>query len=264
MKFENHIVVVTGAASGMGYEIARQFIDNGAAVYGLDKAPLDNAVEQLGDRFLPRRIDISAEHEISSLAQEVKRLHGKLDILINNAGVFRPSSIIDFTVDSYDFQYGVLFKGPVFMVKHFAALLQKAERPCVINTSSIGARIIVHSHSFVYGSAKAAIEKFTKFVVTELPGVRCNAILPGVIDTPMVRRSEFSPDEQEAAVNFAIAKIPVGRLGLPRDVANLVLFLCSEMGEFINGESITVDGGQHCGALLDSTANEDAYFADTE
>lgn len=260
MTFENRIVLVTGAASGMGREIARQFIMQGAVVFGVDKAPLNSLQEELGERFLARNCDISTEDDISALADDVQHLHGKLDVLVNNAGVFKPSSIADFTDEDYQFQYGVLFKGPLLLIKHMAPLLYKGQRPCIVNTSSIGARKILHSYSFVYGSAKAAIEKLTEFVVTELPGVRCNAVLPGVIDTPMIRNPAVSEEAQQAAVDLAVSKIPVGRLGLPRDVANLVLFLCSELGEFINGESILVDGGQHCKALLDVTEIMESAF----
>ena len=190
------IVLITGAASGIGYETARQFVKHGAVVVGADRntAGLETAAAQLGERFIGRTVDISKVAESLALAGFIGETFGRLDTLVNNAGVGQFVSVADMQESDYLYHYEVLVKGPMFLVKHCIPLLQKSENPSILNISSAAARNEVANHH-LYSTAKAAIEKFTYHLVRDYPGIRSNTILPGFIDTPIFRSTGLT-DEQ--------------------------------------------------------------------
>jgi NAD(P)-dependent dehydrogenase (short-subunit alcohol dehydrogenase family) len=252
--FRDHVVLVTGGSSGIGLEIARKFVEKGALVIavGRDKEKLQ--VESAGSdgRYIARICDVTDEQQIMETSQFVKDSYGKLDVLVNNAGGLKfvaPEQIDD---DSFNFHYNVMVKGAMLFVKHFAPLLRKSLNPSIVNISSIASHTIYPNH-FLYSSAKAALEKYTQHIVRDLWGIRANVILPGIIDTP-IWRSGILPQEEGKTLAETVEdilgefkrSIPAGRIGLVEDIANSVLFLCSEQATFINGASIVVDGGMMC------------------
>ncbi len=242
--FKDYIVVITGAASGIGLETAGQFIRQGATVVGadMDEKALGEAVNLLGDRFISQRCDVSVEKEIASLAEGVENRFGRLDILVNNAG--RGRFVVPEAMEEEDFyyHYEVLVKGPMLLVKHFIPLLRKSSNPSILNVSSTAARHEYSNH-FVYSTAKSAVEKFTYHLVRDLPGIRANTILPGWVDTPIYDKAGLSREEIEAVFGSVLPKIPCGRVGTPEDIANCILFLSSEKASYINGACVVIDGG---------------------
>jgi len=248
--FEDRIVLITGAASGIGLETTRQFISQGARVIGfdVDNENLQVAHETLGDNFFPALCDISNEKQISSLTETVSAKFERIDVLVNNAGRGKRISIENMKEEDYYYHYEVLIKGPMLMVKHYVPLLRKSSNPSIINISSLVAQVEFSNH-FLYSTAKAAIEKYTKHLVRDLPGIRSNAILPGCIDTPIFQKS-YSKDQQtiNAILEKTKEKVACGRIGKPEDIANCILFLASEKATYINGASILIDGGLKCGA----------------
>ncbi len=238
MDFTNKTVLVTGAASGIGLRISERFLAAGAAVVGTDI----NAVElaalapKLGDRFEGKVCDAGDVGQIRELLGGMDRL----DVLVNNAGIgiLEDPEALDET--AFDKQHDVLIKGPIFHVKYAASLLRASANGSVINISSASAIVSLHGYT-AYGTAKAAIVKFTEDSAVTVPGIRHNAILPGLIDTPILEKAYGI--EARAQLNGAAQACPVPRLGTPEDIASATLFLASDEASFINGTSLVVDGG---------------------
>ncbi|MEH6580851.1 MAG: SDR family oxidoreductase [Halioglobus sp.] len=243
MRFDGKIVLITGAASGIGLQIARQFIDQGATVIGTDinEQALAEAASANPDAFHTRLSDGGDPAAIAELAQWVKTTYGGLDVLINNAGFARLNNPEQVTEEDYAAQMAVLLTGPVFLVKHFAPMLRASTNGSVINISSASAVVAMPGYC-PYGSAKAAIAKFSEDCAVTVPGMRHNAVLPGFIDTPILVGT-YGEEAVAGLVEFAKANLPVPRMGLCEDVANAVLFLASDEASYITGVKLLVDGG---------------------
>ena len=252
--FKDHVVLVTGGSSGIGLKIAQKFIEKGASVIAVGRSEEKLQMESKGSggHYIPRVCDVTNEQQIIETSQFVKESYGKLDVLVNNAGNLKFVVPEDVDDDSFNFHYNVMVKGAMLFVKHFVPMLRKSSNPSIVNISSIAARVIYPNHA-LYSSAKAALEKYTQHIVRDLWDIRANVILPGIIDTP-IWESGILPQEEgktlaetiEDTLGVFKKAIPAGRVGLPEDVANCVLFLCSEEATFINGASIVVDGGMLC------------------
>lgn len=242
--FKDYSIVITGSASGIGFETARQFIEQEATVIGadVDEQALEKAGSELGDRFIPHRCDVCVESDIVSLAQIVDERFGHLDVLVNNAGRGKFVVPEEMEEDDFHYHYDVLVKGPMLFVKHFIPLLRKSSHPSILNVSSTAARHEYSNH-FLYSTAKSAVEKFTYHLVRDLPGIRANTILPGWVDTPIYDKAGLSREEIEAVFGCVLPKIPCGRIGTPEDIANCILFLSSDKASYINGACVIVDGG---------------------
>lgn len=238
------LALITGSASGIGYEISRTFVKSGYRVIGIDinQRGLDLAHEEMGNNFSGMVCDISSIEQIKAVADFVQSEYGRLNTLINNAGVGKFISLEDMTESDYLFHFDTLLKGPMFLAKYSMHLLQKSEQSSIINIASAVGQIEIDNHH-LYSCAKLALEKFTRHLVRDYPGIRSNTILPGLIDTPIYRTTGL--DDQQIADTFAqISKtVPCGRIGKPEDIANCALFLSSPAASYINGASIPVDGG---------------------
>lgn len=237
---KDYVVVVSGAGTGIGFATAQQFVAGGATVIGTGRTEktLQEARQKIGEHFIPKACDVSDEKQIASLSEYVRDSFGKLDALVNNAAEGRPVVIEEMQEDDFYYHYNVIIKGPMLSVKHFAPYLKKSSNASIVNVGSISSMVTLKGH-IVYGSAKAALVKFTQHLVKELPGVRSNVILVGLIDTPVWDRTGMKDDLFKALIPL----IPCGRIGRPEDVAHCITFLCSEKGSYVNGASLLVDGG---------------------
>ena len=242
--FKDCKIVITGAASGIGFETARQFLEQGATVVGadVDEKSLQLAVGKLGDRFIPQRCDVSVESEVAALRETVETRFESIDVLVNNAGRGRFVVPEEMEEEDFYYHYEVLVKGPMLLIKHFVPLLRKSSNPSILNVSSTAARHEYSNH-FVYSTAKAAIEKLTYHLVRDLPGIRANTILPGWVDTPIYDKAGLCREEIEAVFGSVVSKIPCGRIGKPEDIANCILFLSSAKASYVNGACVIIDGG---------------------
>ena len=248
--FSDYIVLITGAASGIGYAASRLFIEEHATVIGVDRdaAALDGTRVTLGERFVGHACDVCVEADIAATARFAQEQFGRVDVLINNAGRGMLVNLETMQDSDFYWHYDVLVKGPMLMVKHFLPLLRQSPHPSILNVSSKAARQELMKHHFLYSTAKAALLKFTQHLVRDLPGIRANAILPGWIDTPIYTRAGLDEAMVKVIYDQALPKIPAQRIGTPEDIAHCMLFLSSEKASYISGASIDIDGGWGCNA----------------
>lgn len=245
MRFENRVVLITGAASGIGLKTSELFINEGATVVGVDlnEEKLDAARTALGDAYHATHCDITRVEKIQRLLDDVEKTHGRLDTLVNNAAWADFKNPEEIEESSYDAQMAVLIKGPLFLVKHAARLLRAAPNGSVVNIASAAAVMAIDKYC-PYGVGKAAILKFTEDSVITVPGIRHNVILPGLIDTPIL--ADVYGEEISGRLKQEVPKVmPCGRVGKPEDIANAILFLASDQATYVNGCPMYVDGGMH-------------------
>jgi NAD(P)-dependent dehydrogenase (short-subunit alcohol dehydrogenase family) len=242
-RFSEKIVFVTGAASGIGKEIARQFLGEGATVVGGDisEENLVTVQAEFGEKFTPAIVNVTLENNVEDAISLAMSKFGRLDIAVNNAGVSRGAPIIDLEESAWDFTVDTVLKGVFLSTKHEArAMKDNTDGGVIVNIASLNAHVPMHTGSG-YASAKAGVEMFTKSSALELAkyGIRVNAVLPGLIDTPLTQRRITNLPLMEVWMT----RIPLGRAGLPADVAEPTLFLASDAARYITGTSLVVDGG---------------------
>ncbi len=244
-EFKDAVVVITGAASGIGRGTARLFIAEGVTVVSpdVDEAGLREAAAELGEKYVPRVCDISKADQVSALADFVREEYGRLDALVNNAAVGRLVTAEAMTEEDYYYHYEVIVKGTMLMVTSFLPLLRLSPNPSIINISSGAALVEFFDHHFLYSSAKAAVLKYTKHLARDLKGIRANVILPGWVDTPIYERAGFDRSVVEQVYEKVALQIPTGRVAEPEDIGKVILFLCSEKAAYVNGAVVNVDGG---------------------
>jgi NAD(P)-dependent dehydrogenase (short-subunit alcohol dehydrogenase family) len=243
MRFKDKIVLVTGAASGIGLAITRQFSNEGATVIGTDineQALSDMKAQELPS-LVTKASDAGDFAAIAKLCDWIKQEFGALDVLVNNAGYAVLKNPEQIEEAEYMAQMAVLLNGPVFLVKHLAGLLRASDNGSVINISSASAVLSIPGYC-PYGTAKEAIAKFSEDCVITVPGIRHNAVLPGVIETPILQAA-YGKEATKNVSQFIQSNNPVPRLGCGKDIADAVLFLASDEATYINGTKLLVDGG---------------------
>jgi NAD(P)-dependent dehydrogenase (short-subunit alcohol dehydrogenase family) len=188
-------------------------------------------------------VDVRKEAQLIDLARFTEEPYGRIDGLLNVAGVVKFGLPLDqITDEDFDFIYHTNVRGPMFMCKHFIPLLQKSSNASIVNVTSTVVHQELPNHC-LYSTGKSALEKFTWHLVKDFHGIRSNTILPGWTATDMAKG--VAPEAQLTQVFDYMAKewIPAGRVATPDDMANVMLFLCSEKASYVNGATILVDGG---------------------
>lgn len=240
------VALVTGGTSGIGRATALAFAKAGATAIvtgrreaeGLETVEL---AERAGGRAVFIQADVADAAEVAALFARIEREHGRLDYAFNNAGIHFNRSMAETTEGDFDRMVAVNIKGVWLCLKHELPIMQRQGKGAIVSTGSVLGQIGLAGNS-VYSASKAAVEGMTRSVAIEVAksGVRVNAVCPAIIQTPMSAGS-FGGEE---AVNTRLGPLhPVGRVGQPREVADTVVWLCSDAASFITGQSINVDGG---------------------
>lgn len=244
MNFENKTAVITGGSRGIGLAIAKKLAEGGANIavlYVGDETEGKAAkaeLEQYGTKVEQYFCDVSNFEKSKAVCEQVIEEFGKVDILINNAGITRDKLVLNMDEKDFDAVINVNLKGTFNMIKHFYKHFMKNRGGRIVSTSSI-VGLIGNAGQANYSASKAGIIGLTKSVARELAGrnVTVNAVAPGYIGTDM---TNVLPDKVKETMK---AQIPAKRIGTPEDVANVVAFLCSDEAAYVTGEVIRVDGG---------------------
>ncbi|MBB5399450.1 MULTISPECIES: SDR family oxidoreductase [Paraburkholderia] len=250
-NYEGKVAFVTGAANGIGQTTALAFAQEGADVVVVDLSE-DGAkatarmIEEQGGRALAVRCDVSNPEDVQvALAATIEKF-GRLDFAFNNAGIEQPLAYTaDVSVETFERNLRVNLGGVFYCMKHQIPLMLKNGGGAIVNTSS-GAGVVGIRGQGAYCAAKHGVIGLTKSAALEYAkdGVRINAVCPGIIDTPMIGRFTQGTEENRKRM---IAQEPIGRLGRPEEIANTVLWLCSDVAGFAIGHAVVVDGGQTAG-----------------
>ncbi|NIE63101.1 SDR family NAD(P)-dependent oxidoreductase [Burkholderia sp. Ax-1719] len=247
MLLADKVAVITGAASlrGIGWATAQRFVEEGARVVllDLDADLASSAAAKLGDSHLGYQCDVrDAERCIQVVNDVVARL-GKVDVLINNAGVSQAKRLLDSSADDYDIVMDVSMRGTYNMTRAVVPHLRARQTGTIVCVGSIAAQrgggVLGGPH---YAAAKGGVHAFSKAIARELApeGIRVNAVAPGLVDTELIVGKI-----DEAGKGMVAASTPMGRLATPRDIANSILFLASDLSSYVTGVILDVNGGHH-------------------
>jgi NAD(P)-dependent dehydrogenase (short-subunit alcohol dehydrogenase family) len=243
-RLAGKVAVITGGASGIGWGVAQRYIEEGARVVIGDRneALLAERADALGDNGTTCAGDVTSEADLARLVSTAVDTFGRLDIGVNCAGLGTFAPIHEQTEEQWDQVLDINLKGVFFSIKHEArAMLAGGHGGAIINIASINARQPAQGMS-AYCASKAGVEMMTRVAAMELGphGIRVTGIGPGLIDTPLTSMFNMVPGMREEFIE----NIPAGRTGQPRDIANAALFLASDDAEWVNGDTLFVDGGE--------------------
>ncbi|GAC1594096.1 MAG: SDR family oxidoreductase [Acidimicrobiales bacterium] len=246
-RLEGKHAVITGAAGGMGRVAVRVFCEEGARVLGAD---IDEAAGEVfakemvtgGMDYRFKAVDVTSATSVQALADFAKAEFGAVDALYNNAGVILGKALMETTEEDWNRVEAINSKSVFLMTKAFVPLMA-GRKGSIINVSSLGG-IVAFDKMAAYGAAKAACAHFSRVAAVELaPGIRVNAICPGVIDTPMPHAfTSDMPDKEAVLQSWRDAHL-LGRFGRPEEVVSLALWLASDEAGFMTGAVLPIDGG---------------------
>lgn len=243
-QLSEKIALVTGGSSGIGLAAAKAFATEGATVIitGRDMSALATAVGEIPGKAEAIRGDVSKLSDLDQLYEQIRKKHGKLDIIFANAGVVQVAPFEDTTEEAFDIMMNTNVKGLYFTVQKALPLLSDGAS-IILNASIAGNKGFAGMS--VYGATKAAVRAFTRNWTTELADrkIRVNSISAGPIETPIYGKLGLSEDEVKDWGETFVAQVPLARFGEAREVADTALFLASNNSSYINGIELTVDGG---------------------
>ncbi|MBB5645952.1 SDR family NAD(P)-dependent oxidoreductase [Pedobacter cryoconitis] len=245
---KDKVALVTGAASGLGFATARAFAQAGASVVLADwKEQSVNAAAQLlkaeGFEILAIKCDVSDEKEVEQMVEKTVAEFGHLDFAYNNAGVQNElAEAADQTRNDFDRVTSINYQGVWSCMKYELQYMRKQGSGAIVNCSSIGG-IRAGAQRGIYHGAKHGVIGLTKSAAVEYAGrgIRINSVSPGLFQTAM--SDQMIADGQKEALEGMLEQVPAGRLGLPEEIASVVLFLCSDAASMIIGHNLVVDGG---------------------
>lgn len=247
-SLESKIAIVTGGGSGIGLATARRFAAAGAKVVIANRSDSGALAEGFGAAYLP--VDVAEESQVKALVAEVIRRHGRIDILVNSAGLIDDMlPIAEMSAQAMRRHFDVNSMGVWSTMRHAAPHMAGGS---IINVSSVAALLGVATYA-AYSASKAAVVSLTQTAAVELAdkGIRVNCVCPGSIDTPMLRQQANADIE----IGFIEKAAAAGRIGQPEEVAALIHFLAADDCRYITGQAIMIDGGLlniHAHALVDT------------
>lgn len=248
MRFEGKIVVITGAGAGIGAAAALRFGKEGAIVVCNSVSDsAKNIVQQLktsDSESLFVKGDISLEKDASRIIQTVVERYGRIDVLVNNAGIVLGGTIDNTVLKDFQRSLDVNVIGTFLMSQNAVKIMKKQGYGVIVNVSSV-AGLKGHLNRLAYASSKGAVIAMTKSMALELchDNIRVNCICPGTTLTPSLEERINSSENPEAMMKQFCARQPVGRLGKPNEIAEAILFAASDEAGFMTGSNIIIDGG---------------------
>lgn len=237
-QLQNRVALVTGGAQSIGAAIADGLAAAGASVVvgDLNTSPTHESLQ----------LDVSDESSVQNAIGAIIEKHGRLDIVVNNAGIMFEESVADHDRATWDKMLAINLTGPMLVTKHASAHLAANETGgSIVNVGSIeGDRC--NPHHSAYAATKSGVHGLTRATAIDLGpmNIRCNAVAPGWIDTPLNASYVDSHPDRDLVID-ALAKLhPIGRVGAPSDVADVVVWLAGDESRFVTGQVVTIDGGR--------------------
>jgi NAD(P)-dependent dehydrogenase (short-subunit alcohol dehydrogenase family) len=239
---KNKVTIITGGAQGIGAACAQRFSAEGAHIVLAD---VDNArgsalAQSLGAVYV--HCDVGDKLDVDAMVQQTIAKHGRIDVLVNNAGIVKAAPFLDVTEDDFDAVIRVNLKGAFLVAQAVAREMVKTGGGSVINMSSVNAVMAIPSIAS-YNMSKGAINQLTRVMALALAdfGVRVNAVAPGTIATELAAKAVLTSEEAKACI---LSRTPMKRLGTPEEIADVVAYLASDASSYLTGEIITADGGR--------------------
>lgn len=239
-KLKGKVALITGSSSGIGLQMAREFAQEGATVVlnGLHKKQLEEVLGEFPDDCWGQAASVADSKAVAALFKKIKSRHGRLDVLVNNAGIGKTVQVEKMTNEQWDEMLGVHLGGTFYCTREALKLMIAQKSGKIINIASIcgmtGCAMASH-----YSAAKGGIMGFTRSVAREAigHGINVNAIAPGYIDTPMLKVLD------EQSLKAVISQVPQGRLGTTHEIASLAVWLASDGGNYMVGQVVSPNGG---------------------
>lgn len=243
-NLEGKVAVITGGSSGIGLATAKRFVREGAYVFitGRRHEELERAKAEIGRNVTSVQGDVASLADLDALYALVKAQKGVLDIVVANAGFIEHATIADLSEAHFDKTIDIDLKGVVFTVQKALPLMTRGGSIVIMSSVINSKGISAHG---IYAAAKAGVRALVRVWTDELKGtgIRVNALSPGATETPIIRGQFNSDEASDAAKKAFSAATPLGRLGLPEEIAAAALFLASDESSYIAGIDLPVDGG---------------------
>jgi len=249
MRFVDKVVLITGAGSGMGRATALLFAKEGAKVIVNDLVPKRGEetlamIKELGAEGIFLQSDVTKAAEVETMVQKALEAYGRIDILINNAGVIVPGAVDTVTEVDFDRAFNVNVKGVFLVSKYIVPAMKKAGGGVIVNMGSVAA-FKGYADRSVYCASKGAVVSMTRAMAMDYikDNIRVNCVCPGTIDTPALEERIQDSADPEATRKALIARQPLGRLGTDEEIAHAVLFAASPEASYMVGSALIIDGG---------------------
>lgn len=248
-NFEGKVAIITGGTSGIGLSTASILLESGASVALIGRQPEKGQVAlkqfaEYGAKVCFVQGDISKTGDCQNVIEQTVAKLGRLDVVINSAGIYMEKAIGEVTEEEFDQMMNINIKGTYFICKYALPHLRQAGGGAIVNISS-DAGINGNCLCTTYCASKGAVTVFTKALALEAihDGIRVNCVCPGDVDTPMVEKQLMNVEDKEQYLREMASIYPIGRIGKPEEIANVICFLASDNASFVNGAIWTVDGG---------------------
>lgn len=238
------IALVTGGTTGIGKEIALTLAADGfdvAVNYIQGETTIKEEIEALGQKCILVKGDVSSMNDMENVVKEVMNAYGRIDVLVNNAGITKDTLVLRMSEEDFDSVLNVNMKGAFCTIKQVVPIMMKQRSGRIINISSV-VGVVGNAGQVNYSASKAALLGMTRSLAKEVAsrGILVNAVAPGFIATRMTDKLN---DAQKEAI---LTQIPLKEMGSPKDIANAVAFLASDKSSYITGHTLVVDGGMTC------------------
>jgi NAD(P)-dependent dehydrogenase (short-subunit alcohol dehydrogenase family) len=242
LGLRGRVTVITGAAQGIGEACARRFAAEGAPVVivDVDTVKGEQLARELGGLFIA--CDVGDSTQVRAMVDRVVAAHGRIDVLVNNAGIFRAADFLEITEADFDAVLRVNLKGAFLVAQAVARVMAKAGSGSIVHMSSVNAVVAIPSIAS-YNLSKGGINQLTRVMALALAdsGIRVNAVAPGTIATELAAKAVLTSEDARQRI---LSRTPMKRLGEPAEIAEVVAWLASDASSYLTGEIVVADGGR--------------------